>query len=221
MAISAKDRPLETLRSETIDRLIMNYGHGRLSLEAFERRLDQAFEAERHEQLESLTADLDLEIDERYLEQKKRNLGLREPGAGAGNIEHVVNVFSAGQRGGVWEVPEEIRVITVFGATDLDFSNARFTAKVTRVKLFCLFGAVDIFVRDNVSTTVKTFCTFGAVENNVPATQDPDCPRLIVEGLVLFGAADAKIKRTFKERLLDFAATVRAMFAESTPAKPD
>ncbi|HEY8521512.1 MAG TPA: LiaF domain-containing protein [Gammaproteobacteria bacterium] len=126
----------------------------------------------------------------------------------------MVSVFSAGGRAGVWEVPEEIRVITLFGATDLDFSNARFTAKVTRVELFCLFGAVDIFVPGNVSTTVKTFCAFGAVENKVPATEDPDAPRLIVEGLVLFGAADAKIKRTVKERLLEFAYTIRAMFVD-------
>ena len=43
MPVTPKDKPIQTLREETIDTLIMNYGHGHLSLDAFERRLDQAF----------------------------------------------------------------------------------------------------------------------------------------------------------------------------------
>jgi hypothetical protein len=44
MPVTPNDRPIETLREETIDQLIMNYGHGKLSREAFERRLDEALD---------------------------------------------------------------------------------------------------------------------------------------------------------------------------------
>ena len=74
MAVAPADRPLETLREETIDRLIMNYGHGQLALEAFQRRLDQALDATGHDVLRSLVADLDLEVDARFVAQKRGEL---------------------------------------------------------------------------------------------------------------------------------------------------
>ena len=55
MPVAPQDRPLASLREETIDRLIVNYGHGKLSLEAFERRLDQALDAQTHDRLLALT----------------------------------------------------------------------------------------------------------------------------------------------------------------------
>ncbi len=122
-------------------------------------------------------------------------------------------MLSAGsERTGVWAVPEELRVVTIFGATDIDFSEATFASKETRVRMLCLFGAVDIFVREDVNTTLKTLCLLGAVDNKVPASASPDPAKLAVEGLVLCGAVGAKIKRTLKERLLKFAGDLRAVF---------
>jgi len=49
----------------------MNYSHGVLSLEAFERRLDDAMETSDHNILTDLTADLDLKVDQDYIDNKK------------------------------------------------------------------------------------------------------------------------------------------------------
>jgi hypothetical protein len=213
MQVNAEDKALDALRTETIDRLIMNYGHGALSLQAFERRLDQAFDATEGEALEALTADLDLDVDSAYIERKKGELGLQSRRDDKA-VEHVINIASAGsERKGAWSVPKEVRVITIFGATDIDFSDAKFTSNETRVKLLCVFGAVDIFVREDVNTTIKTFCVFGAVDNQVPASEDRAATNLVVEGFVLFGAVDAKIRRTLKERLVQFAGGLRALFS--------
>jgi len=45
MSVAPQDRPIDALREETVDQLIMNYGHGKLSRAAFERRLDEALDA--------------------------------------------------------------------------------------------------------------------------------------------------------------------------------
>src|SRR5690606_29451536 len=135
MPVITEDRPLGALRTETVDRLIMNYGHGRLSLEAFERRLEEALDAADHKALEALTADLDLEIDQNFIERKKAELSLTDSGRRDRHVEQIVNVFSGGGRSGAWTVPDEIRVFTIFGATDLDFSDARFSGRTTHVKL--------------------------------------------------------------------------------------
>jgi hypothetical protein len=221
MPVNPQDKPLDALREETIDQLVMNYGHGKLSLEAFERRLDQALDAKEHEALVALTQDLDLQVDAGYIEKKKEELGIRYQRADVEDVEHIVHVFSGGERSGDWTVPREVQVFTIFGGTDIDFSDARFSAPRTRVKLLCLFGGVDIYVPEKMRTTVKAFCVFGAITNKAPASDDPNAPQLIVEGLVLFGGADIKIKRTFRERLLQFADGLRSMFGEPTQPRRD
>ena len=82
MPVTPHDRPIDALREETVDQLIMNYGHGKLSREAFERRLDEALDTKSHERLLELTKDLDLKTDRQYAAQKKAELGIRvEPAA--------------------------------------------------------------------------------------------------------------------------------------------
>jgi hypothetical protein len=210
MPVNPADRPLDALRDEVVDRLIMNYGHGTLSLEAFQRRLDDAFDATDHDTLTGLVADLELEVDAGYVASKRAELRADGFDDEAGDIETLVCIFGGSDRTGRWTVPAEVRCITIFGGADIDFTEAVFTAPVTRVRLFCLFGGVDILVPEGVNTTVKAFAVFGGVDNRTPTCPDRDAPRLIVEGLVLFGGADVKFKRSLKERMLELADRLKA-----------
>lgn len=222
MPVTPADKPLDALRDQTVDQLIMNYGHGELSLDAFQRRLDDAFDAADHETLLSLTRDLDLQTDSGYVARKRQELDFRYPGFaddpddGTSDIEYVVDVFGGSDRGGAWRVPEEIRVFAIFGGSNVDFSEAVFTAPTTRVRLFCLFGGVDIYVPEGINTTVRAFSIFGGMSNKAPNAMRSGAPRLIVEGLIIFGGGDVKVRRTFKERLLEFADGLRAMFGKDT-----
>ncbi len=219
MPVTPQDRPLESLREETVDQLIMNYGHGKLSREAFERRLDTALDAKSHDELLELARDLDLKADREYAARKKAELGIRvEPDVvDAEEVEHMINIFSGTHRRGVWDVPKELRLINVFGGSDLDFSSARFAAKTTRITMFCLFGGANFYVREGMRIVSKAVCIFGGVDNRGPSTADPDAPTLVIEGLALFGGASIRIKKTAKQRLQEFASTLRAMFDPEPP----
>jgi hypothetical protein len=212
MAIPPKDRPLGALREETIDLLVVNYGHGRLSLEAFQRRLDQAMEATDQETLAALSADLDVQVDERYLERKHEELRPRlEPGDGE-DTQHIISIVGGNGRSGAWKVPRELRLVTILGGTDLDFTDARFTHATTKIKVFCLFGGVEIGVPEGVNTTVNAACLLGGVEDKSPGTSDPDAPRLVIEGFVMFGGLDVKVRKTLRERMVAFADGLRTLF---------
>lgn len=218
MPVAPQDRPINSLREETIDRLIMNYGHGKLSLEAFERRLDQALDTESHETLLELTKDLDLVADRKYTERKKAELGIQVAGLdaadadNAGHVDHMVNIFGGSNRGGAWQVASEIRMLNIFGGADLDFRDARFSSKTTRITMLCMFGGANFYVREGINTVSKALCIFGGINNRAPSSNDPDAPTLLIQGLVLFGGAEIKIKKTAKERLLEFADTIKGMF---------
>jgi hypothetical protein len=220
MPVTPHDRPIDALREETVDQLIMNYGHGRLSREAFERRLDEALDTKSHEKLLELTRDLDLKTDKQYAAQKKAELGIRmeeRPAADADEVEHMINIFGGSNRGGAWDVPKEIRMINVFGGAELDFTNARFSAQTTHVTMFCMFGGASFRVHEGMRTVSKAVCIFGGIDNRAPATNDRDAPTLVIQGIALFGGADIRVKKTAKQRLHEFANTLKEMFDPEPP----
>ncbi len=213
MPVPAQDRPLNSVREETIDRLIVNYGHGKLSLEAFERRLDQALDAKSADALVALTDDLDLQVDRQYAQQKRAEFGIRtEPVPYARDTSWMIHIFGGGNRRGAWTVPSEIWMLNIFGGADIDFSEARFTSPVTRIKMLTLFGGAQFYVNENINTQAHAICLFGGMDNRGPSNPDPGVPTVIVEGLVLFGGASIKIKRTLKERWLAFADQFKQAF---------
>lgn len=217
MSVASEDQPLEVLREQTIDRLIVNYGHGHLSLEAFQRRLDLAFDAEANAPLQELTRDLVVEVDEGYVATKRQEL-TTEPFTdydddSVRDVEYMIHIFGGGDRTGEWTPAREIRIVTIFGGCNVDFSEARFGCRTTTVRLFCLFGGVDLFVPEGLNATVNTFCIFGGVNNKAPNHGGPDAPRLEVEGVVMFGGADVKMRKTLKQRVVEFADSVRELFS--------
>jgi hypothetical protein len=219
MPVAPQDRPLDALREETVDQLIMNYGHGKLSREAFERRLDEALDTESHDRLVDLTKDLDLRMDRQYTSQKKAELGIRveAPRTDADESENIVNIFAGNSRKGTWHVPRAIRLINIFGGTDLDFTDATFAAETTCITAFCLFGGVNVRVREGMRTLSKAVAIFGGVENRAPSTLDPNAPLIIIEGIVLFGGIDIRVKKTPKQRLQEFAEQLRTLFDPQAP----
>ena len=213
MPVPVQDRPLNSVREETIDRLIVNYGHGKLSLEAFERRLDQALDAKSADALVALTDDLELQIDRQYAQQKRAEFGIRtEPVPYARDTSYMIHIFGGGNRRGAWTVPKEIWMLNLFGGGELDFSEARFSSPVTRIKMLTLFGGAQFYVNENINTQSHAICLFGGMDDRGPSNPDPSVPTVIVEGLVLFGGASIKIKRTLKERWLAFADQFKQAF---------
>ena len=214
MPVAPQDRPIAALREETIDQLIMNYGHGKLSEEALERRIDQALDARSHEELAALTADLDLIADKAYKEKKQAELGaqidLDSPQAK--DVDRMIHIFGGSNRTGSWSVAKHIWMLNLFGGCDLDFTHARFSARETHIKMFCLFGGANFYVSENINTVSNVQCIFGGIDNGAPSTNDPGAPKLIIEGLVFFGGASIKVKRTWREHWIDFADRFRRVF---------
>lgn len=215
MTITIQDRPIEKYREEVIDQLVMNYGHDRLSLEAFQRRLDQAFDAQEHDTLSELVTDLDLVIDESYVDQKKEEFSIGIDQGESQDVEYMVNIFSGSNRGGTWNVAKEIRMLNIFGGGDIDLTDARFCHPEIHVRMLCIFGGVTIFVPKEVNVVSNALCLFGGLENKAQTNAGSGSPKVVVEGLVLFSGVSIKIKKVLKERFVEFADGLKNMFAQT------
>ncbi len=212
MSVAMKDRPTQAVRDEVIDQLIMNYSHGELSYEAFERRLDIAMESQDNEEIAKQAEDLKLNVDESYVESKKHNMAFNFAPSSEQGTDSVVSVFGGNKRSGAWKVAGELKVLSAFSGTEIDFTNATFTQKVTTVKVFSLFSGNDIFVPENVNVVSKVFCIFGGVDNDSQTSATIDAPTLVIEGFAIFSGVDISIKQSLKERFVAFADGLKRMF---------
>lgn len=212
MPVVIEDRPIERIREEVIDKLIMNYSHGALSYEAFERRLDTAMESQDNKEIYALTQDLDLDVDRNFVESKKNDFFDNFEVGDTQDVDHVINVFSGGSRTGAWQVAKEIKMLSIFSGADIDFTEAKFTQPTVNIKLFSLFSGDNIYIPENVNVVSKVFCIFGSVDNSAPIRQSVNSPTIIVEGISIFSGIDIKPKRTIKEKFIAFADSLRNMF---------
>jgi hypothetical protein len=215
MAINTEDRPLESVREEVIDQLIMNYGHGTLSLEAFERRLDEAYNSKKQTALKQLVADLELNIDKTYIQEKKENLGVGYENNPSNNLDYIVHIFGGGERSGRWEAAKKIIMVNIFGGGDIDFTDAKFSSPTVTVRLFCLFGGTNIYVPKEVNISCKTICLFGGINNKASSNNDRNSPTVVVEGLILFGSATIKNKTALREKIVQFADGFKSLFVNT------
>ena len=215
MSVILEDRPTETVRSEVIDQLIMNYSHGELSYDAFERRLDQAMELHGNKALVALTVDLPLAVDKAFVESKKQDLAPNFVQGEAEEVEYMINIFSGSNRGGAWKVPKEIRVFSLFSGCDIDLTHAQFSQGELRIKIFSLFSGNDIYVPENVNVVSKAFCIFAGVDNdtNTQVNLNIATPTIIIEGIAIFSGIDIEMKRSMKEKLVDMADSLKRMFS--------
>ena len=212
MAVILEDRPIEKVREEVIDTLIYNYSHGVISSEAFERRLDQAMASKSHQEIFNLAADLEKTKDSEFDSQKERQFNVNYAASDNDETDTIVNILGGSGRSGQWTVPREIRIVTIFGGADIDFTDAIFTTPNVTIKILCLFGGDNIYVPENINVISKAFCILGGIDNTAPSIASRQAPTLTIEGLVLFGGLDIKIKRTIKEKFVAFANQMKTMF---------
>ncbi|PHS16363.1 MAG: hypothetical protein COA86_12040 [Kangiella sp.] len=212
MAVKLEDRPIEKVREEVVDQLTMNYGHGELSLEAFEKRLDIAMESSSHSDIFALTEDLTLEVDQKFTEHKEKEVGQRVDSSNSKDFESITQIFSSNTRSGKWNVAKKTEFYSLFSSGNIDLTDATFSQQTVHIKVFSLFSAIDILIPENINVVCKASCIFSNFENQSSSIIEGNPPTLIVEGISVFSSLEVKLKRTFKEKMRDFADGFKKMF---------
>jgi hypothetical protein len=212
MPVPPEDRPLRSLREHTIDQLVLNYGRGNLSLEAFESRLDAALEARTHERLLALVEDLDVIEDAKFTAQRQREFGVRLPVDAGTDVDRMVHIFGGTHRRGAWSVPAKIEMLNVLGGATLDFSEAQLSSSTVNVRVFALFGGAKFIVPEHFNVVTKAICIFGGVDGAVGSASLSSAPTIVIEGVLIFGGIHVRVRTKLRERMLAFAQTMREMF---------
>jgi hypothetical protein len=201
--VSVADR-----REQVVAILSEQYGGDRLELDELERRLALAHQATTVATLDALVADL---VPAPTTTTALATIG-DHPARG-----RVIAMFGGVDKGGTWTVPRRLTVIAGFGGAELDFRTATFAPGVTELKVYCMFGGVDLIVPPDLAVESDAIALFGGFDeaHQAPPSDDPARPVLRITGVAAFGGVDVESRypgesrREAKRRSKDAAKALR------------
>jgi hypothetical protein len=156
-----RERAVIALREHVVD--------GRLSLEQFTERMELAYNAETHEQLEELATDLPAVVAP----------SRRRP------TRFLVSLFGSTERQGRLRIRRRVLCLSSFGNIDLDLRQATFERDVVTIFALGSFCAIDVYVPEGVEVDVRGLVVFGHKEargNDPPPRPGTPLVRVFVFG---------------------------------------
>jgi hypothetical protein len=188
-------RASDAEREAVVARLRDAAGEGRLTVEELAERIDAAYTATTHAELEPLTADLPA-------------AGAGEPGSSPMRVAGpapargerpaptlLLGILGGGNRRGRWRVPERMTVVNVLGGADLDLREATLAAPEVEITVYSVLGGSDVIVPEGVHVELDGFALLGANDLRLTGPDPPPgAPVVRVRAWSLLGGTDVKMK---------------------------
>jgi hypothetical protein len=169
-------------RERTVAELGEHHAVGRLTYEEFSERMDHAYEARTHEDLQALTRDLPST-------PAPATLAPRKP-------RWLVSVLGGSDR--AEEVADEHVVLDVMGGSNLDLRGASFPRGQARVTAIAIMGGSEIWVPEGARVELSGFALMGGNDNRVPPGGTG--PLVRVRAWSLMGGIDVRSGMRKRER---------------------
>jgi hypothetical protein len=191
-------RASDAEREAVVARLRDAAGEGRLTVEELAERIDAAYAAKTHADLDTLTADLPA--------PPAAPAGTPPAAADAGAPARtgpslVLGILFGGDRGGRWRVPERMTVVNVLGGADLDLREATLSAPEVEITVWSLLGGSDITVPEGVHVELEGFAVLGSNDLRLIGPEPPPgAPVVRVRAWSLLGGTDVRTKGPRRRR---------------------
>ncbi|MFJ8312510.1 MULTISPECIES: DUF1707 domain-containing protein [unclassified Streptomyces] len=198
-----RERVAESLRDAVAE--------GRLDMEEFEQRLEAAYKARTHGELEPLVRDLpapgtvgpaapvtrptENDTDVHWPSR------IGHPPTSKGGFA----LWGGFSRKGNWTVARKFTAFAMWGGGDIDLREARFEDRETVIRLFTIMGGIGVTVPPELNVQVKGFGIMGGVGGSARTSTEgtPGSPHVKIIAYALMGGigVDRKMRKAQKERL--------------------
>lgn len=197
-------QPMSQRRQVTIDALCDHFANDVMTMEEFERRVEQAHKAESAADLKALLRDLpggDLPAATDGTPARapapRREFSVTAA-AHVKDKEFVLACLGGATRKGRWKAARTNYAVAVLGGTELDFREAILGPGVTEVRVVAVCGGVDIIVPPGLNVESHGLAVMGGFDafgdDEVGDPEDPDAPRLRITGVACMGGVDVTMR---------------------------
>ncbi|MFI1829990.1 DUF1707 domain-containing protein [Streptomyces sp. NPDC020412] len=203
-------RASDSERERIAERLRDAVAEGRLTMEEFNDRLDAAYRARTHGELEPLVSDLPAPgttIESPATAPAATSSGDRpvrwaDRIGGLATSKFAFAVWGGFSRRGRWTAPRSFNAYAVMGGGELDLREAHFEDREVVIRCFAVMGGIDVIVPPELNVEVNGFGFMGGFDESGSdeALPDPAAPRVRITGFALMGGIDVRRKRTKAER---------------------
>lgn len=182
-------------RDRVADQLREALAEGRLTPDEHAERIDLVYNARTYAELAPILADLPAAPVARPVVGTAPDLP-----APAHPSSSIVAIFGGADRQGRWLVDPHVKVVTVFGGVNLDFSDAVLAQREVAINVSCVMGGVEIKVPPGIRVINSVSAIFGGVEAQADEPDDPNAPVIRLTGFVLMGGVDVQRRLPKAER---------------------
>ena len=202
------NRPLPELRASDADReravitLGRAAGDGRLDVDELEERLQLAYAARTHAELDTLLADVGGAIEGDLAAARAPAPRARVVPSGAAGTSWIVSIMGGNQRTGRWRVAERCNVVNFMGGSEIDLCDAELSDEATVVNVYSLMGGFEMRVPHGVEVQVSKFAFMGGHEVRLGSeAPSPGAPVIRIRLISVMGGG--QVRRGRKRRDLD------------------
>ncbi|QLE72208.1 DUF1707 domain-containing protein [Streptomyces rectiverticillatus] len=194
-----RERVAEALREAVAE--------GRLTMEEFEERLEAAYRARTHGDLEPLVRDLPVPAAVSLTKPAgatapaQGDWADRIGGPAGGTV--AIGVMGGFQRRGTWTVPRRFTAFAFWGGGEIDLREARFEDGEIVIRCIAIMGGMQIVVPPDLDVHVGGIGIMGGFDDKASGPGTPGSPRVRVTGFAFWGGVgvDRKVTREERRRL--------------------
>ena len=182
-------------RERAADVLREAAGHGRITMDELDERLEVAYTAKTYGDLAAVTRDLPQPAQAPGTAQRAPvdRIG-GTPGA-----KFSLAILSGARRAGRWVVPPSYVAVAVMGGVELDLREALFSQPEVTIHAYTVMGGIEITVPEDVDVDVSGVAFMGGFDHHASGPGVPGAPRLRVLGFALMGGVEVR-RKPLKER---------------------
>jgi hypothetical protein len=177
-------------RDQAADVLREAAGHGRITMDELDERLELAYAARTYADLAALTRDLPGPAQAPSAVQPA--MAGRIGGTPRSKLS--VAIMSGARRKGRWVVPRTYVGVAVMGGIELDLREAQFSEPEVTIHAYTLMGGIEITVPEDIDVDVSGIAFMGGFDHNASGPGAPGAPRVRVIGFALMGGVDVRRK---------------------------
>jgi hypothetical protein len=193
-------RPLDHTRQVTIDALCEHFANDVMSVEEFEARIDVAHRAATVDELRELLQDMPSGNLPATTDQATQPVPAGQhpvvPREHMKENGYAIAILGGAKRTGRWSPARVNQTIAIMGGVELDFREAALPAGVTELKIYALWGGVEVIVPPGLNVESHGIGIMGGFDHagdDLPRS-DPSAPVLRVSGVALMAGVDIKVR---------------------------